>query len=395
MSKPVRAECVGDFLRQIVAFRKRHDFGANDNLGPWFRGHQRAHWRLCPKLYREYGSFSEIRKDDTEDELREDFITRAPILSEAVPNGDAQQTEWGWYFLMQHYGAPTRLLDWTDGALIGLYFAVRDNPWILNKRSIGEEWVLPPSASGVTSRDRDLVKRWLPARFTKLKDLPIRPVAVFPAHTARRISSQRSCFTIHGSNQDGLDNLERQKGGSYLEKIVIPAYCTRMIQGELAECGIDESTIFPDLGGLSRSVSERWRPEYEDEDPDRDAYKRLRPSKVHKGGIGVFAIRAINKGTLIFAGDLEEMVWIDSNRLSRKTPRVRALYDDFAIIKNGRHGCPTTFNRLTLSWYINEPARGHKPNVRCDPETYDFYALNNIPAGDELTVDYKTYSEAP
>jgi hypothetical protein len=30
------------------------------------------------------------------------------------------------------------------------------------------------------------------------------PIAVFPAHTMRRISAQRSCFTLHGSGRRGF-----------------------------------------------------------------------------------------------------------------------------------------------------------------------------------------------
>jgi hypothetical protein len=120
-------------------------------LGPWFRGHSNSEWSLVPKLYRQ-----EDHDRNTEDEIREEFITRAPSLTEAHPSN-----EWQWYFLMQHYGAPTRLLDWTDGGLIGLYFAVRDNrgcsdaavwmldPWWLNGKVVGKQEVVCPDALGV------------------------------------------------------------------------------------------------------------------------------------------------------------------------------------------------------------------------------------------------------
>jgi len=37
-----------------------------------------------------------------------------------------EESEWDWYFLMQNHGAPTRLLDWSDGAPIALHFALKD-----------------------------------------------------------------------------------------------------------------------------------------------------------------------------------------------------------------------------------------------------------------------------
>ena len=80
-------------------------------------GHEKSDWPLVPKFYR-----SKPTNRNIEDGIREEFQTRAPILADVKP-----ANKWEWYFLMQHYGAPTRLLDWSDGALIGLYFAVRQN----------------------------------------------------------------------------------------------------------------------------------------------------------------------------------------------------------------------------------------------------------------------------
>ncbi len=65
------------------------------------------------------------------------------------------------------------------------------------------------------------------------------------------------------------------------------------------------------------------------------------------------------------------------------------MYEDLAVQKDNWLGCPTNFNRLTMSWYLNESKR---PNVRCD-SNYDFFALRAIRPGEELTVDYSTYSD--
>jgi hypothetical protein len=111
--------------------------------------------------------------------------------------------------------------------------------------------------------------------------------------------------------------------------------------------------------------------------------------------VGVFAIRKIKKGTHLFREDNTEMVWIDKTRLRRVPKEIRRLYDDFAVIKRGRYGCPASFNCLTMAWYLNEPADRQSANVRCDPKTYEFYAENDIEPGTELTVNYDEFSEEP
>lgn len=390
---------VGEFLKRVEEI---HDDwwskDKDDPWMPWFRGHQRADWKLRPKLYRDYET-KRREKLRIEDEMREEFVVRAPAFSHIRP---ADQPDWDWYFLMQHSGTPTRLLDWSEGALIGLYFAVRNNPgfydaavWVLdpyklNKQIVGKQELICPTIS-MDSADRRLLKRWLPDPFARKKiRLRPEPVPVYPAHIAQRISSQRSCFTIHGSDQNGLDKLQ---GDDLLIRIVIPSINVTKIRRELEVCGIDEATIFPDLDGLGRCVSVRWESSQHDP-PHKEVYTRLAPSKIHKGGVGVFAIKNIEKNKFLFHGDNEEMLWVKES-LFRRTPlAIRRLYRDFPVFKKKllRFGCPTSFNRLTVSWYINEPKRGEHPNVRCDGN-YDFYALGEIKAGEELTVDYSKYSD--
>jgi SET domain-containing protein len=48
-----------------------------------------------------------------------------------------------------------------------------------------------------------------------------------------------------------------------------------------------------------------------------------------------------------------------------------------------------------MAWYLNEPNEGARPNVRFGEESSDFFALRDIKLGEELTVDYSTYSDRP
>jgi uncharacterized protein len=120
------------------------------------------------------------------------------------------------------------------------------------------------------------------------------------------------------------------------------------------------------------------------------AYTRLKPSPIH--GIGVFAIRDIPKGTNIFLDDKGKMVWVNRAEVENLNGEIKKLYDDFCPIVEDQYGCPNGFNNLTVAWYINEPIKGQKPNVICNKE-YDFIAARDIKKGEELTVDYSTYSE--
>ena len=106
--------------------------------------------------------------------------------------------------------------------------------------------------------------------------------------------------------------------------------------------------------------------------------------------MGVFAIRDIPKGTDIFYGDDDPIVWVSKDKINKLDPEIKKLYKDFAVIKGKKYGCPKNFNQLTLSWYLNH---SKNPNVGCDKE-YKFYALRDIKKREELTADYNTYNES-
>jgi hypothetical protein len=107
---------------------------ANRLAGWCFRGQQEASWLLTTSLDRiayretktEIGSSGDhIVRPWLEDELLFRFQQQAPRHLQHLP---ASSDRGSWLAIMQHYGAPTRFLDWTASPYVGMYFALEKEP---------------------------------------------------------------------------------------------------------------------------------------------------------------------------------------------------------------------------------------------------------------------------
>ncbi len=124
--------------------------------------------------------------------------------------------------------------------------------------------------------------------------------------------------------------------------------------------------------------------------PHTNVYTRLRVSKY---GIGVFAVIPIFKGTELFEGDpLPDMVQVNETYVETLPFAIQKLYKDFCPLNKGIYDCPKSFDAMGQSWYLNH---SDTPNCYMDKNYEHLYAIRNIKAGEELTIDYHTFSEIP
>lgn len=124
--------------------------------------------------------------------------------------------------------------------------------------------------------------------------------------------------------------------------------------------------------------------------PHHGCYARLAYSETCHG-IGVFAIRNIPKGTMVFADDRAPYRRVPAALAKKLRTELRYLYEDFCVLEGSWYYCPRSFNLLTVSWYVNHSER---PNVYLDPSrSWQWIALRRISKGEELTADYRTYSD--
>lgn len=262
---PRNVQSISEYVEHVTTVSS--NWGDEDSfITPWFRGIGNGDtYKLLPGLYRA----SDINHLHEERKIRGAFASRAlPYLS--FPH---QRAPWEWYFLMQHYGVPTRLLDWTESALVALYFAIAArkpgqtaypavwvlDPFALNRITIG--------ADQIYSQDDGALAAYLPT--CSSREPPKLPVAIHPDYTDRRMHAQHSKFTMHGSNATPLEDiptLRELRVTNHLVQITINTPNDEAVDDfkrSLALLGIRNSTVFPDLMGLAKDIKQDYTPTLE------------------------------------------------------------------------------------------------------------------------------------
>ena len=165
------------------------------------------------------------------------------------------------YFIAQHYGMPTRLLDWTTNPLAALFFAVRnekvtkdgdlfvmDAPKLLPAhKKTGKDDKFPNHIVGMRhpyTRDAIGESFWLETKFQDRLILPI-----VPDNREGRIAQQSSCFTLHTHRSK-----PEPCGNPTLARIKVEGKQKPDILNELRKLNINEFTIYSDLDHLSREI---------------------------------------------------------------------------------------------------------------------------------------------
>lgn len=233
----------------------------------WFRGCGKANHPLVASFYRKRRLHPVGQAGSM---LERQMLTRfrqrcLPFLERALGEDD-----WDTLFLMQHYGIPTRLLDWTENPFIALYFAVMDAKPVgassnsPHFRSDVCVWAVDPISwnrqafsdrsfnGGILVPGDDEIKGYKPgSEFGGTF-----PACIYGSHNSPRIVAQRGVFTVYGAGHVPMDRLHSraQFKNPALTKIVIRRNFIGPIRTSLLRYGITESTIFPDLTGLALEV---------------------------------------------------------------------------------------------------------------------------------------------
>jgi len=226
-----------------------------------FRGLSETSYRLESGLVRLGGDFTRLERH-----LLRNF------KKYAHQNVVAQDSVWHWLSVAQHYGLPTRLLDWTYSPFFAMHFATAniqkfDMDGVIWAVSYLKAHQLLPEPlrcrleeEGANVFTVEMLSESLTS-LSELEALSETDALIFfePPSIDSRIVNQFAFFSVLSNPRAVLDDwLVRNPGIS--RKILIPASLKWEIRDKLDQANVTERVLFPGLDGLSRWLKRHYSP---------------------------------------------------------------------------------------------------------------------------------------
>ncbi len=234
-----------------------------------FRGMRKAEWQLETSLERTcLSSVGSLAHASTiEAELIREFRRRFHHYSHHSPNRNSMIQ---WLSLMQHYGAPTRLLDWTYSWQVAAYFAFENMTdedefcaiWAINQLWANMEATKLYQVGGPnTNFLNEQLDEDIEPEFEKMVMGHISVRAVFPVSPFlldERLTIQKGIFLcpgdVKGSFLDNLLALSDLGNEHNVRKLILSRKDRMRALRELDQMNISRATLFPGLDGFAQSL---------------------------------------------------------------------------------------------------------------------------------------------
>lgn len=243
--------------------------------GQWvFRGQSHACWSLVTTLdqaaglHRAGGSLTLSHKKirALEGGFLRTFRRRAMQYLEKVPEDDNVLE---WLALMRHYGAPSRLQDWTYSFYVGLFFALDQSDGEAALWALDSTWIASRIRALLGDRiykqlaivDRNIeTSRTFKMAFARRNPIPL-ACAVNPYQLNPRLAAQQGVFLCPGDvtqpfhkNLAALFQAPRPNGKLIKCVIALDATRRKRVLEELYRMNITSTALFPGLDGFAHSL---------------------------------------------------------------------------------------------------------------------------------------------
>lgn len=249
----------------FTAWKEYKDFVSTLSENWAFRGQRHSEWVLNNAIERtDFVHFYPAIEADFLAEFQRG--ARNYLSRDEIPNHIIE-----WLALMQHHGAPTRLLDFSRSPFVAAFFAFEQSSpradhgiaiWAINiaylkSRSLA---VLSEIFPGDSKQERTGINEDLFEQIFFRNDCSL-VFPVEPFRMNRRYSLQQSLFVSTGK---GYEPFMQQLGflGEDLEraliKIVLPACQQKEVLRDLQRMNLNRASLFPDLDGYAASLRLRY-----------------------------------------------------------------------------------------------------------------------------------------